>query len=74
MLIFTPFATMCLVDFLFFSSSGLSSAGVLGSRTAAWRARATALLTSLQGDRVSGVASTSMTMSTLFMVTKQNKD
>ena len=62
----------CLVDLLFLS--GLSSAGVLGSRTAVWRARATALLTSLQGDRVSGVALTSMTMSTLFMVTKQNEN
>ena len=60
------------MDLLFLS--GLSSAGVLGSRTAAWRGRATALLTSLQGDRVSGVALTSMTMSTLFMVTKQNEN
>ena len=67
------YSAASLMDLLFFSS-GLSSAGVLGSRTAVWRGRATALLTSLQGDRVSGVASTSMTMSTLFMVTKQNKD
>ena len=54
--------------------SGLFSAGESGSHTAVWRARATALLTSLQGDRVSGVALTSMTMSTLFVVTKQNEN
>ena len=58
------------MDLLFLS--GLSSAGVLGSRTVVWRGRATALLTSLQGDRVSGVALTSMAMST-FVYGDQTK-